>query len=112
LGLWPGYECGDADLIADEGMCKISFLKKSRRESQAMSLFPSNEMISKSPRIGFVGFGEVAYHFSKGLKEDGIREILAYDKNASEIKKGKMGRRGFEGGRPMRFLREGRTILL
>jgi 3-hydroxyisobutyrate dehydrogenase-like beta-hydroxyacid dehydrogenase len=50
-------------------------------------------MISKSPRIGFIGFGEVAYHFSKGLKEDGIREILAYDKNAKEITKGEIVRR-------------------
>jgi 3-hydroxyisobutyrate dehydrogenase-like beta-hydroxyacid dehydrogenase len=50
-------------------------------------------MISKNPRIGFIGFGEVAYHFSKGLKEDGIREILAYDKNAKEITKGEMVRR-------------------
>ena len=44
-------------------------------------------MISKNPRIGFIGYGEVAYHFSKGLKEDGIREIYAYDKSAKEIKK-------------------------
>jgi len=50
-------------------------------------------MIPKSPRIGFIGFGEVAYHFSKGLKADGIREIHAYDKNAREIKKGEMVRR-------------------
>ena len=50
-------------------------------------------MISKTPRIGFIGFGEVAYHFSRGLKEDGIREILAYDKNAKEITKGEMVRR-------------------
>ena len=50
-------------------------------------------MIFKSPRIGFIGFGEVAYHFSRGLKEDGIREILAYDKNAKEITKGEMVRR-------------------
>ena len=50
-------------------------------------------MISKNPRIGFIGFGEVAYHFSKGLKEDGIREILAYDKNAKGIKKGEIVRR-------------------
>ncbi len=45
------------------------------------------------PRIGFIGFGEVAYHFSKGLKEDGIREILAYDKTAKEITKGGIVRR-------------------
>jgi 3-hydroxyisobutyrate dehydrogenase-like beta-hydroxyacid dehydrogenase len=50
-------------------------------------------MIFKNPRIGFIGFGEVAYHFSRGLKEDGIREILAYDKNAKEITKGEMVRR-------------------
>jgi 3-hydroxyisobutyrate dehydrogenase-like beta-hydroxyacid dehydrogenase len=50
-------------------------------------------MISKTPRIGFIGFGEVAYHFSKGLKEDGIREIVAYDKNAKEMTKGEIVRR-------------------
>jgi 3-hydroxyisobutyrate dehydrogenase-like beta-hydroxyacid dehydrogenase len=50
-------------------------------------------MISKNPRIGFIGFGEVAYHFSKGLKEDGIREISAYDQNAKEITKGEIVRR-------------------
>lgn len=50
-------------------------------------------MISKSPRIGFIGYGEVAYHFSRGLKEDGIREIVAYDKNAKEITKGEIVRR-------------------
>jgi len=50
-------------------------------------------MISKNPRIGFIGFGEVAYHFSKGLKEDGIREIVAYDKNAKEMTKGEIVRR-------------------
>jgi len=55
-------------------------------------------MIPKSPRIGFIGFGEVAYHFSKGLKADGIREILAYDKNAREIKKGDGATRAQEAG--------------
>jgi 3-hydroxyisobutyrate dehydrogenase-like beta-hydroxyacid dehydrogenase len=50
-------------------------------------------MIVDRPRIGFVGFGEVAYHFSKGLKDDGIREILAYDKNAKELTKGEIVRR-------------------
>jgi 3-hydroxyisobutyrate dehydrogenase-like beta-hydroxyacid dehydrogenase len=49
-------------------------------------------MISKHPRIGFIGFGEVAYHFSKGLKEDRIREIFAYDKNAKEITEGEIVR--------------------
>jgi 3-hydroxyisobutyrate dehydrogenase-like beta-hydroxyacid dehydrogenase len=50
-------------------------------------------MTSKNPRIGFIGFGEVAYHFSKGLKEDGIQEIFAYDKNAKERTKGEIVRR-------------------
>jgi 3-hydroxyisobutyrate dehydrogenase-like beta-hydroxyacid dehydrogenase len=50
-------------------------------------------VISKNPKIGFIGFGEVAYHFSKGLREDGIREIFAYDKNAKEITKGEIVRR-------------------
>jgi len=50
-------------------------------------------MISKNPGIGFIGFGEVAYHFAKGLKEDGIQEIFAYDKNAKERTKGEIVRR-------------------
>jgi 3-hydroxyisobutyrate dehydrogenase-like beta-hydroxyacid dehydrogenase len=50
-------------------------------------------MISKNPRIGFVGFGEVAYHFSKGLKEDGIEEIFAFDKNSKDTAKGEIVRR-------------------
>jgi 3-hydroxyisobutyrate dehydrogenase-like beta-hydroxyacid dehydrogenase len=47
---------------------------------------------SKIPRVGFIGFGEVAYHFSTGLKEEGIQEIFAYDKNAKEISKGDLVR--------------------
>ena len=31
------------------------------------------------PVVGFIGFGEVAYHFSKGLIESGIEKIFAYD---------------------------------
>ena len=41
-------------------------------------------MISKNPRIGFIGFGEVAYYFSKGLKEAGIKRIVTYDKAVAE----------------------------
>ncbi|MBZ5580109.1 MAG: DUF1932 domain-containing protein [Acidobacteriia bacterium] len=29
--------------------------------------------------IGFVGFGEAAYHLSRGLREAGLREFVAYD---------------------------------
>jgi 3-hydroxyisobutyrate dehydrogenase-like beta-hydroxyacid dehydrogenase len=57
-----------------------------------MSRFPK-KMTSKNPRIGFIGFGEVAYHFSRGFKEDGIQEIFAYDKNAKERTKGEIVRR-------------------
>lgn len=49
-------------------------------------------MISRKPKVGFIGFGEVAYHFSRGLKEDGIQEIFTYDKNAKEILKGEIVR--------------------
>jgi 3-hydroxyisobutyrate dehydrogenase-like beta-hydroxyacid dehydrogenase len=54
------------------------------------------------PRIGFIGFGEVAYHFSTGLRKGGIRQILAYDKNAGEITRGKIvRRRSREAGVPL-----------
>ncbi|OGU55732.1 MAG: hypothetical protein A2V66_11735 [Ignavibacteria bacterium RBG_13_36_8] len=36
-------------------------------------------MIKNSPRIGFIGFGEVAYHLAIGLKESGIEKIFAFD---------------------------------
>jgi 3-hydroxyisobutyrate dehydrogenase-like beta-hydroxyacid dehydrogenase len=31
------------------------------------------------PALGFVGFGEAVYHLSKGLREAGIPQIVAYD---------------------------------
>ena len=45
-------------------------------------------MLPENPKIGFIGFGEVSYHFSKGMKEQGIREIRAYDKNAGKEESG------------------------
>ncbi|MBT9143829.1 MAG: hypothetical protein DDT29_02241 [Dehalococcoidia bacterium] len=36
-------------------------------------------MISENPKIGFIGFGEVAYYLSKGLKGAGIKQIKAVD---------------------------------
>jgi len=41
-------------------------------------------MLSGNPKIGFIGFGEVAYNFSLGLKEAGIERIAAYDKAATD----------------------------
>ena len=32
-----------------------------------------------TPRIGFVGFGEAAYHLAKGLRQSGIENIAAFD---------------------------------
>jgi 3-hydroxyisobutyrate dehydrogenase-like beta-hydroxyacid dehydrogenase len=34
-----------------------------------------------TPRIGFVGFGEAAFHISKGLRDAGAPPIIAYDIN-------------------------------
>jgi 3-hydroxyisobutyrate dehydrogenase-like beta-hydroxyacid dehydrogenase len=47
-------------------------------------------MISENPRIGFIGFGEVAYHFSKRLKEERVSGIVAYDKAISEQEPGEL----------------------
>jgi len=35
-------------------------------------------------RIGFVGFGEAAYHIAKGLRQPGIDSISAFDINVTE----------------------------
>ena len=32
------------------------------------------------PRIGFIGFGEAAYNIAKGLSEEGLSYIIAFDK--------------------------------
>ena len=32
--------------------------------------------------LGFVGFGEAAFHLAKGLREAGVKRTLAYDVNA------------------------------
>lgn len=37
--------------------------------------------MSNPPAIGFVGFGEAAYHIAKGLREAGVTRISAYDIN-------------------------------
>ncbi len=45
-------------------------------------------------RIGFVGFGEAAYHIAKGLQQPGISSITAFDINVT----GKMRQRAREAG--------------
>ena len=42
-------------------------------------------MTSNNPLIGFIGFGEVAYHLSKGLKKEGIKQIHAYSRSITEV---------------------------
>ena len=39
-------------------------------------------------RIGFIGFGEAAFHLSKGLRAAGVDHIFAYDLHASTSGKG------------------------
>jgi 3-hydroxyisobutyrate dehydrogenase-like beta-hydroxyacid dehydrogenase len=35
--------------------------------------------MENSPRIGFVGFGEAGYHIAAGLRDSGLRGIIAFD---------------------------------
>jgi 3-hydroxyisobutyrate dehydrogenase-like beta-hydroxyacid dehydrogenase len=50
-------------------------------------------MLPGNPRIGFIGFGEVAYYFAKGLKEDGVLRVSAFDRNASHGEHGDLVRK-------------------
>jgi len=31
-------------------------------------------------KLGFIGFGEAAFNIAKGLKQEGLNGIIAYDK--------------------------------
>ena len=43
--------------------------------------------MNETPRIGFIGFGEVGYHLAKGLRQTGIAHIAAYDiQNTPQIR--------------------------
>jgi 3-hydroxyisobutyrate dehydrogenase-like beta-hydroxyacid dehydrogenase len=56
-------------------------------------------MMVIDPKIGFIGYGEVSYYFSKGLKERGVSRISAYDKVTGEEEFGKViGGRAQEAG--------------
>ena len=49
--------------------------------------------------IGFVGFGEAAYHIAKGLRQPGIAPVRAYDINANTARLGeKIQQRAAETG--------------
>ncbi|MEP7352731.1 MAG: DUF1932 domain-containing protein [Acidobacteriota bacterium] len=39
-------------------------------------------------RLGFIGFGEAAYHLAKGLKSEGVGNITAFDINAHSPRSG------------------------
>lgn len=41
-------------------------------------------MTSTNPIIGFIGFGEVAYHLSRGLSKEGLEPILAYARSSAK----------------------------
>lgn len=41
-------------------------------------------------KIGFIGFGEAAYNISCGLKNEGIKDIIAYDAMAQDAVMGKL----------------------
>jgi 3-hydroxyisobutyrate dehydrogenase-like beta-hydroxyacid dehydrogenase len=51
---------------------------------------------TKPPSIGFVGFGEAAYHIAKGLRESGIQSTVAYDLHADTPGRGKLIRQRAE----------------
>jgi len=50
-------------------------------------------MLSINPRIGFVGFGEVGFHMSCGLKQAGVERIFAYTRDLAGSAKSRKLRR-------------------
>lgn len=45
-------------------------------------------MLSTNPGIGFIGFGEVGFHISYGLKQAGVKNIFAYTRYSDQSAKG------------------------
>jgi 3-hydroxyisobutyrate dehydrogenase-like beta-hydroxyacid dehydrogenase len=41
--------------------------------------------MNEAPAIGFIGFGEAAFHIAKGLRQAGIGAIAAYDIHSDEL---------------------------
>ena len=52
--------------------------------------------MSQLPAIGFLGFGEAAFHIAKGLRESGIITIAAYDIHAETAGRGELIRKRSE----------------
>ena len=43
-----------------------------------------------SPRLGFIGFGEAAFWISRGLRGEGITDVVAYDLHTSTPGRGEI----------------------
>jgi 3-hydroxyisobutyrate dehydrogenase-like beta-hydroxyacid dehydrogenase len=57
--------------------------------------------MNEAPAIGFVGFGEAAFHIAKGLRQAGIKTIAACDINSDTLGSGELirGRAGEAGAK-------------
>jgi 3-hydroxyisobutyrate dehydrogenase-like beta-hydroxyacid dehydrogenase len=53
-------------------------------------------MIKGSPILGFIGFGEAAFHISGGLHEEGVSQVLAFDIMATDNSLGPLIRKRAE----------------
>jgi len=49
--------------------------------------------MNEAPAIGFIGFGEAAFHIAKGLRQSGIETIAAYDLHSDTAGGGELIRR-------------------
>ncbi len=50
-------------------------------------IFPAKQGVTTQAKIGFIGFGEVTYHFVKGFYQDRIDGIQIYSRSLSEPEK-------------------------
>lgn len=55
-------------------------------------------MMQQQPRVGFIGFGEAAFHIAAGLKGAGLQQILAFDKAQDDTQSALVRRRAQEAG--------------
>ena len=49
--------------------------------------------MNTAPQLGFLGFGEAAYHLARGLRQEGVTSIAAYDINTNTPERGELIRR-------------------